>query len=316
MLRGWCFLAVRQADGKHERENVSRKASIELQTGHHAQLIAGLAGNCVGPGIHPERFYRIIYGMSDDMGIVVDMDSTKDIKIIYEDNHLLVVEKPQNILTQGDQTGDEDLLTVLKDYIREKYNKPGNVYLGLVHRLDRPAGGVMVFAKTSRAASRLSDQIRTGVFGKTYLSIVHGVPDELSGTLVNYLVKDAATNTVKVLDDKATGGRVPGGRSDSAEGMPADARKAVLDYEVRKAADGLALVQIKLRTGRPHQIRVQFAAIGHPLYGDQKYGASLNEPGMQLALWSTGITFIHPTLREQVTFSSDPPAVYPWTLFA
>jgi len=163
----------------------------------------------------------------------------------------------------------------------------------------------MVFAKTSKAASRLSDQVRTGTFGKKYLAVVHGVPDEPTGTLVNYLVKDEAANTVKAVD----------GIGDPASDLPAGAKKAVLDYEVIEAADGLSLVRIKLHTGRPHQIRVQFAAIGHPLYGDQKYGASLNEPGMQLALWSVEISFIHPTLREQVTFSSDPPGAYPWTLF-
>lgn len=270
-----------------------------------------------------------------DMKSETGMKGKADIKIIYEDNHLLVVEKPQNMLTQGDKTGDDDLLTLLKEDIRRRYNKPGNVYLGLVHRLDRPAGGVMVFAKTSRAASRLSEQVRTGTFGKTYLAVVHGVPDQLSGTLVNYLVKDPATNTVKVLDDRAagskpaysratgskapdgkrTGGKVNGGMDSTGALLPAGAKKAILDYEVRKAADGLSLVQIKLRTGRPHQIRVQFAAIGHPLYGDQKYGASLNEPGMQLALWSAGLAFTHPTLREPATFTSDPPEVYPWTLF-
>lgn len=270
-----------------------------------------------------------------DMKSETGMKGKADIKIIYEDNHLLVVEKPQNMLTQGDKTGDDDLLTLLKEDIRRRYNKPGNVYLGLVHRLDRPAGGVMVFAKTSRAASRLSEQVRTGTFGKTYLAVVHGVPDQLSGTLVNYLVKDPATNTVKVLDDRAagskpaygratgskapdgkrTGGKVNGGMDSTGALLPAGAKKAILDYEVRGAADGLSLVQIKLHTGRPHQIRVQFAAIGHPLYGDQKYGASLNGPGMQLALWSAGLTFTHPTLREPATFTSDPPEVYPWTLF-
>jgi 23S rRNA pseudouridine1911/1915/1917 synthase len=273
---------------------------------------------------------------------MVDMgnrkSNSKDIRITFEDNHLLVVEKPPNMLTQGDQTGDEDLLTALKEYIRQKYSKPGNVYLGMVHRLDRPAGGVMVFAKTSKAASRLSDQVRTGTFGKTYLAVVHGVPDELSGTLVNYLVKDEATNTVGVVDvpsgmhcpevspDTPRIGRRLNESGDPGNvwtsGDPADAhktvnaRKAVLEYTVRSAADGLSLVQIKLHTGRPHQIRVQFAAIGHPLYGDQKYGASLNKPGAQLALWSAGITFTHPTLKEPVSFNSDPPLVYPWSLFA
>ena len=281
---------------------------------------------------------------------IVDMGnrnvSSKDIRIVFEDNHLLVVEKPPNMLTQGDHTGDGDMLTALKEYIRQKYNKPGNVYLGLVHRLDRPAGGGMVFAKTSRAASRLSDQMRTGAFGKTYLAVVHGVPDKLSGTLVNYLIKDEATNIVKAVDvpysegssralhnnegnsrahpirahSNNEGGLRAHPNNEGSSGihvanMPANAKKAVLDYEARSTADGLTLVQIRLRTGRPHQIRVQFAAIGHPLYGDQKYGATLNRPGEQLALWAAGITFIHPTLKEPVSFNSDPPSAYPWSLF-
>ncbi len=233
------------------------------------------------------------------------MNNEFKVNIIYEDNHLLVVEKPANMLTQGDQTGDRDLLTCLKDDIKVRYNKPGNVYLGLVHRLDRPVGGVMVFAKTSKAASRLSDQIRTREFDKTYMAVIHGVPEKLSDTLVHYLVKDERTNTVRIVPEPESAGT----------DRVADAKKAVLDYVVKDTREGYSLVSIKLHTGRPHQIRVQFSAIGCPLYGDQKYGASQNKPGMQLALWSVEIGFAHPVLKEHVSFRSAPPSVYPWNLF-
>lgn len=219
------------------------------------------------------------------------------IEILYEDNHILVVVKPPNMLTQGDQTGDPDLLDALKEDIRVRYHKPGNVWLGLVHRLDRPVGGAMVFAKTSKAASRLSEQIRTGSFGKAYAAVVHGVPEPTQGTLVNYLVKDETTNTVHITKKEGEG------------------KKAVLDYSLAGSEAGLSLLNIKLHTGRPHQIRVQLSAAGHPLYGDQKYGASLNKSGMQLALWSVEVGFEHPTRKEPLTFQSVPPNTYPWNLF-
>lgn len=222
------------------------------------------------------------------------------INIIYEDNHILVVEKPVNIASQQDRSGDKDMLTLMKEYIKEKYNKPGNVYLGLVHRLDRPVGGVMVFAKSSKAASRLSEQIRTRQFGKKYMAVIHGIPPVKSKkNLVHYLIKDRRRNIVKAVDSSIKG-----------------AQKAILDYKVIGQSSGMSLVEIALHTGRPHQIRVQFAEIGHPLYGDQKYGLSLNKPGQQMALWSKSITLIHPTLRESMTFSSLPNhSLYPWSLF-
>ncbi len=225
------------------------------------------------------------------------MDGKFSIKLIYEDNHVLVAEKPPNLLTQGDNTGDEDLLTLLREDLKLRYNKPGNVFLGLVHRLDRPVGGAMVFAKTSKAASRLSEQIRLGEFGKSYMAVIHGVPEHASDTLVNTLIKDEATNTVRTTSNEDKG------------------KRASLYYEVRDTKEGLSLVYIKLHTGRSHQIRVQFAAIGHPLYGDQKYGATLNRPGMQLALWSVEVGFTHPTLKKYETFTSIPPIVYPWNIF-
>ena len=222
------------------------------------------------------------------------------IKIIYEDNHLLVVEKPINVLSQGDITGDKDLLTMLKEDIKVRYNKPGNVYLGLVHRLDRPVGGVMVFAKTSKAASRLSEQIRNGEFTKDYLAVVHGrlVPGE--GHLEHYLIKNEKTNIVKVLDDNTSGD--PG-------------KKAALDYEMLISNGKLSLVHINLITGRYHQIRVQFSRIGNPLFGDQKYGVEHNKVGQQIALWSYKIRIKHPVSKNEMFFQSDPPKEYPWNLF-
>ena len=223
----------------------------------------------------------------------------EDIRIIYEDNHLLVVDKPVNMPSQQDRSGDKDILTHLKKYIKVKYHKPGNVYLGLVHRLDRPVGGAMVFAKTSKAASRLSQQIRAREFGKRYMAVIHGIPQIKSKQgLVHYLIKDRRKNMVTVVDSSIKG-----------------SQKAVLDYEVVGQASNMALVEIDLHTGRPHQIRVQFAAIGHPLYGDQRYGSHFNKPGQQIALWSTKINLVHPTLREDMTFVSLPPLLYPWDIF-
>lgn len=225
------------------------------------------------------------------------MSLKKKIEIVYEDNHILIVVKPPNMLTQSDSTGDEDLLTALKEDIKIRHNKPGNVFLGLVHRLDRPVGGVMVFARTSKAASRLSEQIRTRTFNKFYLAVVHGVPEQASGTLVHYLAKNEAMNTVSVVNSPDLG------------------KMASLEYMVKASKNGLSLLQITLHTGRSHQIRVQMAATGHPLYGDQKYGAAQNKPGMQLALWSAQIGFLHPTVREQMSFTSTPPNEYPWSIF-
>ena len=220
------------------------------------------------------------------------------VKIIFEDNHLLVVEKPINVPTQEDSSGDKDLLTFLKEDIKERYNKPGNVYLGLVHRLDRPVGGVMVFAKTSKAESGLSEQVRSREFKKVYLTVVHGTFEEEKGKLEHYLVKDSNTNTVKVTNARADG-----------------AKLASLDYEVLKSGQNLSLVKVNLHTGRSHQIRVQFATIGHPIYGDQKYGAVVNKVGQQIALWASKIGFKHPTTKEEVEFESKLPHSRPWSDF-
>lgn len=221
-----------------------------------------------------------------------------NIAVLFEDNHVLVVEKPVNIPSQEDASGDPDMLTILRADLKTRYNKPGNVYLGLVHRLDRPVGGAMVFAKTSKAASRLSEAVRSRSFDKEYYAVVHGTPSKPAEELVHYLRKDARTNTVSIVDERADG-----------------AKKAVLEYSTVASRDKLSLVRIRLHTGRPHQIRVQMNAIGCPLVGDQKYGARLNAPGQQIALWSASIGFPHPITKERVMFRSVPPDAYPWNLW-
>ena len=209
------------------------------------------------------------------------------INIVYEDNHLLVVEKPVNIIVQKDNTNDKDLLSMLKEYLKEKYNKPGNVYLGLIHRLDRPVGGIMVFAKTSKAASRLSESIRNKSFSKTYLAVVNGKFEKQNGILENYLWKDEALNMSKVVSKDKKG-----------------AKLARLTYEVLAEKNDLSLVKINLETGRHHQIRVQFSNAGHSLYGDQKYGK--DSMGKQIALWAYRLEFKHPVKDEIMKFEALP----------
>lgn len=216
------------------------------------------------------------------------------INILYEDNHVLCVVKPANLPVQADNTKDEDLLTLVKQYLKEKYNKPGNVYLGLVHRLDRPVGGAMILAKTSKAASRLSESIRVRAIDKVYYAILDGVPKKQSDTLVDYLTKDTKTNMVSVTNAKV-------------------GKKSILHYQVLATKNGHTLVEIHLETGRPHQIRVQFASRNLPLVGDQRYNK--NAKKVQIALWAVSLTFPHPTTKDKITIHSDPPEIWPWTEF-
>ena len=219
------------------------------------------------------------------------------LNVIYEDNHIIVVEKQPNIPSQEDKTEDMDMLSLVKEYIKEKYNKPGNVYVGLVHRLDRPVGGVMVFAKTSKAASRLSNQVREKIFKKKYLAVVDGKLEQEQGTLEDYLYKDERNNISKVVDKNKK-----------------NAKLAILDYKVLAYNElkNLTLLEINLHTGRHHQIRVQLAHSGHSIFGDQKYGT--RGQGKQIALWAYELTIQHPISKETMVFKSLPESNGTWCI--
>lgn len=221
-----------------------------------------------------------------------------ELTILYEDNHIIVVMKPQNLPCCPDESNDDNLLDGIKRYIKIKYDKPGNAYVGLVHRLDRPTGGVMVFAKTSKAAGRLSEQMKNGGFEKRYFAVLCGILDKKSGTLENYLRKHSLNNMVYVCTQTEEG-----------------AKFASLDYEIKEEADGLSLAEIRLNTGRTHQIRVQTAAINAPVYGDMRYGGAKAVKG-KLALWAYSLRFTHPTTGEKLRFVVLPPAEdAPWNKF-
>jgi len=230
------------------------------------------------------------------------MNIYRNIKILYEDNHLLVVIKPAGIPSQGDKTGDEDMLTILKAYIKEKYSKPGEVYLGLVHRLDRMTSGVMVFARTSKAASRLSKNIREGDFKKRYLAAVNGYLENTDKDVLleNYLVKDERNNMSRVCTKDTR-----------------NAKLASLEYTVLEnftiSDKKYSYIEVKLNTGRHHQIRVQFSNISHPLYGDVKYGKNVNKEGQNLALFAYNLTFFHPTKDEVMEFRVLPEKIGIWS---
>ena len=213
------------------------------------------------------------------------------LKKLYEDNHIIVVVKPFNVLSQGDDTNDKDMLTIIKDYIKEEYNKPGNVYLGLVHRLDRPVGEVMVFAKTCKAASRLSDQVRTKTMHKYYLAVVHGKTSE--GTLIDKISKDEKTNNSYI---------------DNVNG-----KESILDYKTLyyDKDNDLSLIEVDLKTGRHHQIRLQMSNINHPLYGDQRYGKGEKA---QIALYAYKLCFTHPVTKEELCFTNLPDKIGVWKM--
>ena len=217
--------------------------------------------------------------------------------IIYEDNHILVVIKPQNVPTQEDSSKDEDLLNILKAFIKVRDKKEGNVYLGLVHRLDRPTGGVMVFAKTSKAAARLSSQIQNGELEKKYIAVLDGIPKDKEGHLVHFLKKNESQNIVSIVPSLTTG-----------------AKKAELDYKVLDIIDEQCLVSVHLYTGRGHQIRVQMNAIRCPIVGDKKYG--IKNENCNLALWAYSLQFEHPTTKQKMNFIVYPPQnLYPFSKF-
>lgn len=223
-----------------------------------------------------------------------DGKAVNKLRVLYEDNHVIVVVKEKNVLSQADNTHDIDMLTIIKKYLKEKYNKPGNVYLGLVHRLDRPVSGIMVFAKTSKAASRLSDQVRKKEIKKTYMAVVKGIIKKNEDTFVDYLLKLDNGNTIVTTKEKG--------------------KESVLTYKVlkRNYEKNETLVSIDLKTGRHHQIRVQFATRGYPLCGDQRYGKS---DKTQIALCAYKLEFIHPTTKQLMKFEIEKPLDTYWTDF-
>lgn len=221
----------------------------------------------------------------------------KDLKIVFEDNHILVAIKPADIPVQEDASGDPDMLTMLKEYLVEKYNKPGDAYLGLVHRLDRPTGGVMVFAKTSKAAARLCEAIRNGEVEKRYLTIVEGAPRYKADKLTCYLKKFPDSNIVQIVPALSEG-----------------AKYAELDYKVLCTKPNVSLLLVNLITGRGHQIRVQMSGMGTPIVGDRKYGSN-EKNNYPLCLWATELRFRHPVSGKEMVFRVYPPEIAPWTAF-
>ncbi len=209
-------------------------------------------------------------------------------KILFEDNHIIVVVKPYNIAVQEDSSGDKDMLTIIKDFIKERDKKPGNVFLGLVHRLDRPTGGVMVFAKTSKSADRLTEQLKEHKLRKHYLCVVNGKPQLVSNELVTYLKKDEKTNTVSIVPKLSEG-----------------AKEAKLKYRVLDSKNNFSLIDVDLITGRSHQIRVQMSKqLNVPIFGDFKYGDKSH--GGKLALWAYELSFVHPTTKKEMRFMAEP----------
>ena len=227
-------------------------------------------------------------------------------QILFEDNHLLVAVKPAGVLSQSDMTGAPDMLTLLKAYLVEKYKKPGEAYLGLLHRLDRPLCGVMVFAKTSKCAGRISEQIRNRTVKKKYRAIVYGTFDEEKGEIRSFLLKNSKTNLVEVFHENAK--------------APKDAKECSLDYEVigqgRIAGVPVSLLSIDLHTGRSHQIRAQLSSIGHPIVGDRKYGKGPNRFSGDILLQSYHLELDHPVSHERMVFEIPLSEEEPWNQFA
>ncbi len=208
-------------------------------------------------------------------------------KVLYEDNHIIVVNKDSGEIVQGDKTGDTPLSETVKEYIKVKYNKPGNVFLGVVHRLDRPVSGVVVFARTSKALSRLNEMFRKGDVHKTYLALTAGRPPKTMDTLTGWLVRNEKQNKSYCYDHE-----VPG------------SKKAVLCYKEAGHTDNYTLLEVELKTGRHHQIRCQLASIGCPIKGDLKYGARRSNPDGSISLVSANITFVHPVSKQPMSFDA------------
>lgn len=222
----------------------------------------------------------------------------ENLTVLYEDNQIVVVIKPQNVPTMADESGDKDMLTLVKEYIKEKYNKPGEAFIGLVHRLDRPTGGIMVFARNSKSAKRLSEQFQTHSVEKVYYAVTNGVVKHKSQKLVNYLKKDEKENIVKIVPMSESG-----------------AKKAELVYNYLEDDEKESLLEVKILTGRSHQIRLQLSNIGYPLVGDVKYGKAKGKTS-QLGLWAGKLAFDHPTTKQRLVFMASPDMTKePWKHF-
>lgn len=219
--------------------------------------------------------------------------------VVYEDNHIIIVNKQSGEIVQGDKTGDTPLSDIVKQYIKDKYNKPGNVFLGVVHRLDRPVSGLVVFAKTSKALSRLNEMFRTGDVHKTYWAIVKKNDIAPEATLTDWLTRNERQNK-----SYAHNREVPG------------AKKAVLSYKVRSVSDNYMLLEVRLMTGRHHQIRCQLAHIGCPIKGDLKYGSPRSNPDGSISLMSRRVEFVHPVSKETIAVEAPVPNDRLWLALA
>jgi 23S rRNA pseudouridine1911/1915/1917 synthase len=219
-------------------------------------------------------------------------------KVLYEDNHLIIVNKAPSEIVQGDKTGDKPLSETVKEYLKEKYNKPGNVFCGVTHRLDRPTSGVVVFTKTSKALSRMNEMFKNGEVDKTYWAIVKKMPPKDEATLIHYLIKNEKTNKSMAYDTEKP-----------------HTKKAVLHYKLIARSDNYFLLEVKIDTGRHHQIRCQLSKIGCPIKGDLKYGADRSNPDGSISLHARNISFIHPVSKEQINVSAPVPENNLWKAF-
>jgi 23S rRNA pseudouridine1911/1915/1917 synthase len=219
-------------------------------------------------------------------------------EILYEDNHIIIVNKSPREIVQGDKTGDKPLVDMVKDYLKEKYHKPGNVFCGVVHRLDRPTSGIVVFAKTSKALARLNEMFKKGEVDKTYWAIVKDLPPQDEGTLVHFLIKNQKNNKSVAYDTEKL-------RS----------KKAVLHYKLVGRSQRYYLLEVKLETGRHHQIRCQLAKIRLPIRGDLKYGAQRSNPDGSISLHARNISFVHPVSKKMIDITAPVPDDPLWKAF-
>lgn len=219
-------------------------------------------------------------------------------EVIYEDNHILIVNKHSGEIVQGDKTGDIPLVETMKQYIKEAYAKPGNVFLGVVHRLDRPVAGLVIFARTSKALSRLGDMFRNGDVHKTYWALTKNTPEKTQGTLVHWLVRNEKQN-----------------KSYAYEREVPNSKRAELDYKVIAKSDNYTLIEVNLKTGRHHQIRCQLAKIGCPIKGDLKYGAKRSNPDGSISLCAHAVEFVHPVSKKMIRVVAPLPNEPLWQSF-